>query len=85
MQCEIIFKKTWLLPETNKVSPFVKFKIIPPLLWYLPDLLQICKTGYEKKQSSTKNYVNQEVSKESSCHQEEGLITIYRFQEEMFR
>ena len=48
MQCEIIFKKTWLLPETNKVSPFVKFKIIPPLLWYLPDLLQYVKQGMRK-------------------------------------
>ena len=30
-------KNNWFLEETKKVSPFVKFEIITPLLWYLSD------------------------------------------------
>ena len=32
-----ISKSNWFLQETKKVSPFVKFEIIPPLLCYLSD------------------------------------------------
>ena len=44
--CEIIPKSTWLSWEVKKVSPFVKFEIILPLLCFLSGPLtnKHCKT-----------------------------------------
>ena len=45
--CEIIPKSTWLyVMRDEKVSPFVKFEIILPLLCFLSDPLQISAAGH---------------------------------------
>ena len=71
-QREIIPKSTWLLKETKKVSPFVKFRIISPLLCYLLDLFT---NKYIRVWSSMKIFVDrfQDLSKTSCYYQGEGL------------
>ena len=74
-------RKLW---ETKKVSPFMKFERIQPLLCYLLDPLT---KKYSRVWSSLRNFMDkfQYMSEKSSCQQEEGLIINYSFKEKMSR
>ena len=70
--------------KLRKFCPLLKFEIITTFLCYLLDALT---NKYNRIWSSPKNLMHRflDVSKESSCYQEKGIIIVCSFQEEIYQ